>query len=45
MKYVTPDFEIVFIHQEDVITTSGGLTNGGSGDSAGISFNDLINGN
>lgn len=37
-KYEAAEVEVIYFAAEDVITTSGGLTDGGSGDGPGIDF-------
>ena len=42
MKYEEPIMEIIILEQDDVICTSGGLTNGGEGDGGSGNFGGLF---
>lgn len=41
-KYEIPMMEVVYFEEEDVISTSGGLINGGIGDGDSGEFGDLF---
>lgn len=40
-KFEPAEFEIIRFNISDVVTTSGGLSNGGSGDGDGGNYDDL----